>query len=95
MTTQNSSGGSASVDPAALADQVAALAERITQLEAEVASLHASRPVPEEDLVVIAAAVAAYLGYDARVKAVRFAQSNRWTTEGRGKVHNRTVLHVR
>ncbi len=95
MTTPHTTGDPAAVDPAVLAAQLAALTERVTRLEAELASLHESRPVPEEDLVVIAAAVAAYLGYDAKVTAVRFAQSSRWTAEGRGRVHNRTVLHVR
>lgn len=78
-----------------LVAQVRALAARVEQLETQVARLQKAQRVPEEDLVAISAAVAAYLGHDAKVRAVRFSQSTSWTREGRGRVHNRQVLHAR
>mgnify|MGYP007004693354 FL=1 len=78
-----------------LAAQLAALTERLSALEGQVERLKKNQRVPEEDLVAISAAVAAHLGHDAKVKAVRFSQSSSWTREGRGRVYNRQVLHVR
>lgn len=52
-----------------LADQVAKLTKRVEQLEAQLAAV----PVPEEDLAIIAATAAAYLGYSGSVKAIHYA----------------------
>ena len=48
----------------------------------------AQRPeATEEDLLVIAAAVAAYLGVRARIRQVRLIQSTTWGQIGRLNVH--------
>lgn len=78
-----------------LLKQLRALVERVDSLEAQVARLKKNQRIPEEDLVAISAAVAAYLGHDAKVRAVRFSQSSSWTREARGRVHNRVVPHIR
>ncbi|MGD7733051.1 hypothetical protein ACQCX5_08820 [Propionibacteriaceae bacterium G57] len=78
-----------------LGEKLDGLTARIADLESQVRALKKNQRIPEEDIIVIAAAVAAYLGHKATVKAVRFRQSSAWTQEGRERVHNRQVLHVR
>lgn len=81
--------------PEGLADLVRQLTERISSLESQVDNLKKQQRIPEDDLIVIAAAIAAYVGHKASIKAVRFNQGHGWTQAGRGRVHNRQVLHVR
>lgn len=59
------------------------LSARIDELDAEVAKLKAERPVPEEDLVVIAACAAAYMGYKGKIKAIDFARNTGWNSASR------------
>ena len=68
---------------AELAALVEKLSARVEELEASVAQLSASRPVPEEDLMVIAAAAAAYMGYKGTIKAVNYANRGGWRNAGR------------
>ena len=68
---------------AELAALVEQLQQRVDKLEAHVANLVASRPIPEEDLLVIAAAAAAYLGYKGNVKAVSYAGKTGWSSASR------------
>ncbi len=77
-----------------LLDRLNLLIEKVDALESRLASLEAKQQIPEEDLVAIGAAVAAYLGHKAKVKAVRYSQS-RWATATRGRVHDRSVPHAR
>ena len=70
---------------------VAELTERLSALEGEVATLKANQQVPDDVMVAISAAVAAYLGHKATVKAVRLKTGRNWSTESRGRVHNRSV----
>lgn len=70
---------------------VAQLSARLTVLEEQVATLQASQKVPDDVMVAISAAVAAFLGHKATIKAVRFRPARNWTTEARGRVHNRAV----
>ncbi|MGB3955991.1 MAG: hypothetical protein WBL05_12035 [Brooklawnia sp.] len=72
-------------DPSAaeLAGLVEKLQQRIEQLEAQVAGLVSSRAIPEEDLLAIAAAAAAYMGYKGRVKAVSYASRTGWSAASR------------
>lgn len=74
-----------------LQEQVDALTQRVTSLEAQLAALNADKQIPEEDLVVIGAAVAAYLGHKAKVRAIRFRHQEEWAGAARGRVHNRAV----
>lgn len=71
------------LDAAELAGLVEKLQQRIEQLEAQVAGLVSSRPIPEEDLLAIAAAAAAYMGYKGRVKAVSYASRTGWSAASR------------
>ena len=71
------------------------LVERVGQLEEEVAVLRSAQTVPDDVMVAISAAVSAFLGHKAKVRAVHFAAGRAWAQEGRGRVHNRQVLHVR
>ena len=71
------------------------LSTRLADLEAQVAEMNAEKPIPEDVMVAISAAVSAYLGYQPTIKAVSFRQGKGWQQEGRGRVHNRQVLHVR
>lgn len=82
-------------DTSQLLTHLEALTARVDALEAQVGALQKNQRIPQEDLIAISAAVAAYLGHSATVKAVRFRQSSAWTSEARGRVHNRQVLHVR
>lgn len=75
--------------------QLAALLERVSSLEARVAELEGTQEIPEDDLVAIGAAVAAYFGHKAKVRAIRYGTQNRWATATRGRVHDRSVPHVR
>lgn len=54
---------------------------------AEPATPPRSAEVTEEDMVFIAAAVAAYLGVRARIRQVRLVQSVAWAQVGRATIH--------
>ena len=77
---------------AELREAVAALTEKVATLEARVATLDSRHDIPEEHVVAIGAAVAAYFGHKAKVRAVRFG-SQRWATATRGRLHDRSVRH--
>ena len=47
--------------------------EKIASLETELAATKAAQPIPEEDLAVIAASAAAFMGLKGKVKAIQFA----------------------
>ncbi len=79
-----------------LQTQIAALEARIAQLEAQSKPAPAPTPIPvpvsqpviqdqisEETMLIIAAAVAAYLGERAHIKVVRLASSHAWAQQGR------------
>ena len=78
-----------------LRDAVAALTEKVSVLEARVATLEAQQEIPEADLIAIGAAVAAYFGHKAKVRAIRYGSQTRWAAASRGRVHDRSVPHVR
>jgi methylmalonyl-CoA carboxyltransferase 12S subunit len=83
----------------ALSGQVEVLAGRLEALESELAQVRAGLPqeeIPEEVVIAISAAVAAFLGHRARLKHVRYRTgSDAWTQHGRAAVHRRGVLGVR
>lgn len=72
------------------------LAEQLEALQARVDGLEGRHDrIPETDLVLIGAAVAAYFGHKAKVKAIRYGSQNRWAAATRGRVHDRSVPHSR
>lgn len=78
-----------------LREAVATLTEKVATLEAKVASMEAKQTIPEAHLVAIGAAVAAYFGHKAKVRAVRYGSQSRWAAASRGRVHDRSVPHIR
>lgn len=92
---------------AELRDEVRSLAARLAALEARAGqAAAATTPAPasvpantvpaepgEDDLLVIAAAVAAFLGVRARIRQVRLIQSTAWAQVGRATVHASHRVH--
>lgn len=78
-----------------LQEAVAALTEKVVTLEAKVAALEAKQEIPEAHLVAIGAAVAAYFGHKAKVRAIRYGSQSRWAAASRSRVHDRSVPHSR
>lgn len=76
---------------AELAALVETLSKRVDELEASMQQLSASRPIPEADLMAIAAAAAAYMGFKGTVKAVSFASHGGWRAAGRRQLTNNKV----
>ncbi len=70
---------------------IAQLTKRIESLEAQVKELTAEKPIPDDVIVAIGAAVSAYLGNKAKVRAVHLRGSHSWATEERAFVHDRAV----
>ena len=73
------------------------LTERVEGLEAEVRSIKLlnAQNVPEEVVVAIAAAVAAYLGHRAKRRQSHFTRSATWQSTTRQSQHDRTPPHLR
>jgi methylmalonyl-CoA carboxyltransferase large subunit len=85
---------------AALRQEVARLGERVAALETTAAPKAAAPPAPapaepgvsEEVVLVIAAAVAAFLGKKAPVRQIRLLGSAAWAQQGRVTVQASHVL---
>ena len=73
------------------------LTDRVEGLEAEIKSIKLlnAQNVPEETVVAIAAAVAAYLGHRAKRRQAHFTRSTAWQSTTRATQHDRTPLHLR
>lgn len=78
-----------------LREELARLAAQVEELETKVAKLEVQQEIPEEDMVAIGAALAAYFGYAPKVRAIRFGHQTRWAASARERVHDRSVPHVR
>ncbi|MGO1384169.1 MAG: hypothetical protein ACTHWA_05550 [Arachnia sp.] len=84
------------MSPEELKIVIGQLVEQMTALQSRVDVLEGShQQIPHGDLVLIGAAVAAYFGHKAKVKAVRYGQQTKWAAATRGRVHDRTVPHSR
>ena len=83
------------MSPEELRATIASLSEQMKSLQSRVDSLEGQQQVPEADLVLIGAAVAAYFGHKAKVRAIRYGSQSRWAAATRGKVHDRSVPHSR
>ena len=82
---------------AELLELVRSLSGRVESLEAEIKSLkllHAV-DVPEETMVAIAAAVAAYLGHRAKKRQATFATTPSWQAVTRRSQLDHAPLHLR
>lgn len=74
-------------------DAVQALAERVAHLEAVVAEQHPPPEVPEDVVIAISAAVAAFLGHRAKVKQVHYRTGAAYAQQGRAVVQGRHYVH--
>lgn len=75
---------------------VRALSERVEHLANELAAVRNTVPapeVPEEVVLAISAAVAAFLGHRARLTTVHYRTGPAWTQQGRAAVQRREVVH--
>ena len=61
--------------------ELRAITRRLESLEEEVRQLRP--PLPEDDLFLLAAAVAAYLGKRASIRQVRLLGTRNWSQQGR------------
>lgn len=68
---------------------------RLTRIEERLDKLEAEREIPEDDILAISAAVAAFLGHRAKVKAIHFSRPGAWTQQGRQAVQSRAVSPLR
>ena len=84
------------MSPEELKVVIGQLVEQMEALQARVDGLEGHHDqIPHGDLVLIGAAVAAYFGHKAKVKAVRYGSQSRWAAATRGRVHDRSVPHSR
>jgi methylmalonyl-CoA carboxyltransferase large subunit len=73
----------------ALRQEVARLGERVAALEARSATPAQSMPdeeLSEEILLVLSAAIAAYLGKRAPIRQIRLLRSDAWAQQGRATI---------
>ncbi len=82
---------------AELLDAVRRLTDRVESLETEIKSIKLinAQNVPEETVVAIAAAVAAYLGHRAKRRQAHFTRSASWQSTTRRSQHVHAPLHLR
>ncbi len=81
---------------AELLELVKSLTGRIDSLEYEIKQLRLlHKDVPEETMVAIAAAVAAFLGHEAKKRQVAFSKSRTWLSGTRRSQHVHAPLHLR
>jgi methylmalonyl-CoA carboxyltransferase large subunit len=64
-----------------LRSEIRALGRRVEHLEEELSKLR--EPIPEDDIFLLAAAVAAYLGKRAPIRQVRLLGTTTWSQQGR------------
>ena len=79
-----------------LLEAVRALSDRVEQLESELEAVRGrqSRPgVPDDVVVAISAAVAAFLGHRARVKQVHYRTGQAWAQQGKAVVQGQHNVH--
>ena len=81
---------------AELLEMVKALTDKVTAMEVEIKQLRLlNADVPEETMVAIAAAVAAYLGHRAQRRVRHFNRSTQWLSQTRRAQHVHAPLHLR
>ncbi|WP_151081871.1 hypothetical protein [Nocardioides cynanchi] len=73
---------------AELLETVRALTDRVAHLESALSEQKAAG-VPEEVVIAISAAVAAYLGHRAKIKQMHYRTGASWAQQGRAVVQGR------
>ena len=73
------------------------LTSRVEELETEIKGIKLlnAQNVPEETMVAIASAVAAYLGHRAKRRQAHFTRSESWQDSTRRSQHVHAPLHLR
>ncbi len=66
---------------AQMRSEIRALGRRVEHLEGELQKLR--EPIPEDDIFLLAAAVAAYLGKRAPIRQIRLLGTTTWSQQGR------------
>lgn len=70
---------------------IADLTKRLAELEGQLAS----REIPEDHLVAIAAAVSAFLGCKAKIRQIRLQTTDAWSRAARSDLHNHQPVIAR
>ncbi|HWJ81636.1 MAG TPA: hypothetical protein VNS55_05305 [Nocardioides sp.] len=78
---------------AELLETVRALTRRVDDLELALARQQAVTPVPEDVVVAISAAVAAFLGHRAKIKHVHYRTGAAYAQQGRAVVQGHHDVH--
>ena len=78
---------------AELLDQLRLLSQRVEQLEALVARQTFEPEVPEDVVLAVSAAVAAFLGHRAKIKQVHYRTGAAYAQQGRAVVQGRHNLY--
>lgn len=80
---------------AELLDAVKELTHRVETLENRLEQFHPTGKVPDDVLLAISAACAAYLGHRAKVKQVRLRRHTTWAKQGRSDVqYSHAISHA-
>lgn len=72
--------------------EVARLSERVAALEPKAAAVAAEEKTPDELILVLSAAVAAFLGKRAHIRSVRLVSSTPWAQQGRVSIQASHLL---
>ncbi|MBW3086578.1 hypothetical protein KEM60_02806 [Austwickia sp. TVS 96-490-7B] len=80
---------------AELVEAVKTLSARVETLENRLEQFHPTGKVPDDVLLAISAACAAYLGHRAKVKQVHLRRHTTWAKQGRSDVqHSHRITHA-
>ena len=77
---------------AQLRSEIRALGRRVEHLEGQVQALRA--PIPEDDIFLLAAAVAASLGKRAPIRQIRLLGTSNWSQQGRVSIQASRRLNM-